>query len=347
MNKIIIPTGYMGSGSSAVTDLVSEFKGYSADNGSFEYVFLHCPNGVFDLEDKLLIGNNATRSDEAIHSFRDMMEQLYKTKFWWPANYKKFLSEDFMNITNEYLDELIQYRPNDFWYMQEKLTFVMFVQMCVRKVVRIVTGDKVRLKRPLRYEPMEVSMVSREQFYSASRKYLAKILKEMGIEEKNLILDQLLLPFNLHRMENYFDENAECFVIERDPRDMFISNKYIWRYRGDVVPYPTDVKDFCEYYKRLRAMEQKTDNPHVHRLHFEDLIYKYEESIEYISKVLGVSKEAHWKKGTCFIPEKSIHNTQMFRKEEYRDEMEIIERELKEYLYDFPYVKEVDLDKSF
>jgi len=347
MNKIIIPTGYMGSGSSAVTDLISEFKGYSADNGSFEYVFLHCPNGVFDLEDKLLIGNNATRSDEAIHSFRDMMEQLYKTKFWWPANYKKFLSEDFMNITNEYLDELIQYRPNDFWYMQEKLTFVMFVQMCVRKVVRIVTGDKVRLKRPLRYEPMEVSMVSREQFYSASRKYLAKILKEMGIEEKNLILDQLLLPFNLHRMENYFDENAECFVIERDPRDMFISNKYIWRYRGDVVPYPTDVKDFCEYYKRLRAMEQKTDNPHVHRLHFEDLIYKYEESIEYISKVLGVSKEAHWKKGTCFIPEKSIHNTQMFRKEEYRDEMEIIERELKEYLYDFPYVKEVDLDKSF
>ena len=26
MNKIIIPTGYMGSGSSAVTDLVAEFK---------------------------------------------------------------------------------------------------------------------------------------------------------------------------------------------------------------------------------------------------------------------------------------------------------------------------------
>ena len=26
MNKIIIPTGYMGSGSSAVTDLIAEFK---------------------------------------------------------------------------------------------------------------------------------------------------------------------------------------------------------------------------------------------------------------------------------------------------------------------------------
>ena len=53
MNKLIIPTGYMGSGSSAITDLICEFEGYEADNGTFEYVFLHCPNGLFDLEDKL------------------------------------------------------------------------------------------------------------------------------------------------------------------------------------------------------------------------------------------------------------------------------------------------------
>ena len=53
-NKIVIPTGYMGSGSSAVTDLLSEVDGYSCSNGNFEYVFMHCPNGVFDLEDKLL-----------------------------------------------------------------------------------------------------------------------------------------------------------------------------------------------------------------------------------------------------------------------------------------------------
>ena len=49
----------------------------------------------------------------------------------------------------------------------------------------------------------------------------------------------------------------------------------------------------------------------------------------------------------AFIPEKSIHNTQMFRKEEYRKEMEVIERELKDFLYDFPYEKEVEMDKTF
>ena len=70
MGKIIVPTGYMGSGSSAITDLLTELEGYDADTGTFEYVFLHCPNGLFDLEDKLLKGNNALRSDEALHSFK-------------------------------------------------------------------------------------------------------------------------------------------------------------------------------------------------------------------------------------------------------------------------------------
>ena len=60
--RIIIPAGYMGSGSSVVTDLMSEIEGVDTKSGTFEFVFLHCPNGVFDLEDKLLIGNNAVRT---------------------------------------------------------------------------------------------------------------------------------------------------------------------------------------------------------------------------------------------------------------------------------------------
>ena len=76
MRKVIIPLSYMGSGSSAVTDLISEFANVNNKYGSFEYVFLHCPNGVFDLEDKLLIGNNSLKSDEAIHTFLKTMKEL-------------------------------------------------------------------------------------------------------------------------------------------------------------------------------------------------------------------------------------------------------------------------------
>ena len=41
MRKIIISTGYMGSGSSAITDLVSEFEDVNNKHRDFEYIFLH------------------------------------------------------------------------------------------------------------------------------------------------------------------------------------------------------------------------------------------------------------------------------------------------------------------
>ena len=107
-NKLIIPTGYMGSGSSAITDLICEFDGYEADNGTFEYVFLHCPDGLFDLEDKLLIGNNSMRSDEAIRSFEKRMYELYSNKYWWVANYKKRIGREFWKYTKDFTESLVQ-----------------------------------------------------------------------------------------------------------------------------------------------------------------------------------------------------------------------------------------------
>ena len=65
MKKIIVPTGYMGSGSSAITDLISEFRDCQNEFKSYEYVLLHCPNGLFDFEDKLLIGKQKHRYTES------------------------------------------------------------------------------------------------------------------------------------------------------------------------------------------------------------------------------------------------------------------------------------------
>ena len=59
--------------------------------------------------------------------------------------------------------------------------------------------------------------------------FLRRLWADLGILERNVILDQLLLPFNLFRIENYFEpEEIRVFVVERDPRDVYIINKYIW-----------------------------------------------------------------------------------------------------------------------
>lgn len=347
MYKVIVPMGYMGSGSSAITDLIHEFEGYEARNNSFEYVFLHCPDGVFDLEDKLLVGNNAIRSDEALHSFYNRMKELYYDKLWWPANYKKRLHPEFLKYTEMYIEKLTQYKSGNAWYMQQKPTLITFIKNCIRRLILIISARKIRLPYSLRYSPMLLSFVNDEEFYSASKEYINQIFDLMGIREENIIADQLLLPHNLWRMEKYFGENIECFVIQRDPRDVFIINKYIWGKSDNAVPYPVDVEEFCRYYRHLRESEKEADNIHIHRFWFEDLVYQYEESVERISNILKVDRKLHKQKRVYFNPEKSINNTQFFTIEKYKEEVKVIERELPEYLYQFPYVRKPEINQSF
>ena len=89
-------------------------------------------------------------------------------------------------------------------------------------------------------------------------------------------------------------------MVNRDPRDVFILNKYIWTRDGDPVPFPTDV-NFGGYYKRLRSVEKKYNHTHIHVVQFEDLIYNYDETVERIMDILGVDKTKHIEKNRILI----------------------------------------------
>lgn len=337
-NMIVIPTGYMGSGSSAVTDLVSEMKGFSSPHGDFEYVFLHCPNGVFDLEDKLLHGNNAIRSDEALHTFRAQMKELYDKPLWWVGNYKNVLGPHFMDAVDKFIDALTQFSSTNYWYYQEQRGLRALPRLALNKIARSVSGGRLAPTKPLLYEGMALSLPTPDEFYAAARTFILEALAPLAGRTPNLILDQLLLPFNAWRMDSYFDNDAVCFVVERDPRDVFLLNKYIWKKRDNQpTPYPCDVREFCSYYQRLRESEHHQESARVHRLHFEDLVYRYDDTTRGIRDALGLPEEAHVAKGELFAPEKSIANTQLFLLDEYRAESELIAERLPEHLYDFPY----------
>ena len=102
-----------------------------------------------------------------------------------------------------------------------------FLKLGFRALIRNVSRGKIVIKKPLEYKIMRTSFVTPEEFYEKAQKYINNILKCMEIEKKNIILDQMLLPHNVYRAEKYFDDNMECFVVNRDPRDVFILNKYV------------------------------------------------------------------------------------------------------------------------
>lgn len=332
--NIIIPTGYMGSGSSAITDLLEEVEGYASANGSYEYIFLHCPNGLFDLEDKLLNGNNALRSDEALHSFFYCMKALYEEKHWWFGDYKHKIGLSFLDDCIAFIDSIVDVRmKGSFWYNQEMVhegRLERFFNKIKKRINKVGT-------RKLLYDEMWISYPEKEEFYEKSREFIEHFVNSFPSKEQNLIFDQLVLPHNLFRLENYFGDNCKVIVVERDPRDVFILNKYYWNKLHSPVPYPFDVKDFCICYDRMRESETLVDNSKILRIHFEDMVYDYHKAIKQIFEFLNIDNKQHVNQFKKFNPNKSVLGTQLYMQDErFFKETKHIEKELSKYTYKFP-----------
>ena len=250
----------------------------------------------------------------------------------------KNIGEGFIDATKDFIKSITDVESDYYWYYQENTTPKMFVKLCLNKLLKLLTLNRFKPKKVLAYEPMRLSFADADRFYSQSKGYIYKLFEMAGYSDKSILFDQLLLPFNLFRFENYFDDDAFAFVIERDPRDVFISNKYYWSKQGEPVPYPVDVNEFCKYYKSLRQMEKPAQSDRICRIKFEDLIYNYDQTVSDIFKKLGWDESTHTARKTKFNPDRSIFNTQLFLKnEKYAQECSVIAEQLKEYLYDFPY----------
>lgn len=348
LKQIVVPTGYMGSGSSAITDIIAEIDGYTNDTKEFEFVFLHCPNGLFDLEDKLLYGNNSIRSDEALHSFYKQMSTLYEQSSLWFCGYSSIVSPDFIKWTKEFIDSLIISKSNEsYWYYQQIPSSLRTKFLTDLKSWILKYFDKsMSAITPREYREMWLSYPTEDKFYNKANIWITKVLEAISSGEK-IIVDQLLLPHNLHRLNNYFDEKLKVFVVDRDPRDVFILNKYYWSLKKCPVPYPLDVYDYCRVYRSIRESEKIINDNRIIRLHFEDLVYNYESTLNRIYLNLGISPSCHIQKGTRFNPQKSIINTQLFLKKQYQNESDIIKEELEDFLYPFPYEVELGGENIF
>ena len=165
-------------------------------------------------------------------------------------------------------------------------------------------NEEIRFNKVLKYsDGMRISYIKDKEFYKYSNEYIYKIIKEIAKGKENIILDQFLLPFNLFRVNNYFDDKLRVIVVERDPRDVFIINKYIWQARQLCVPFPLEVNEFCDFYKKMRESEKKCNSNKVYRVKFEDLIYDYENKVKEITKFLGFTEKDHVNKKSRFNPD--------------------------------------------
>ena len=137
--------------------------------------------------------------------------------------------------------------------------------------------------------------------------------KMLGVKES------LIIPIDEVRFNN-----GEGKIVLKESirtRDVFILNKYIWGERQIRVPVPLDVKMFCQYYRKMRKSEKVTGSNKVLRIKFEDLIYKYDDTLTSIMEHLNFTEQDHINKKTRFDPDISIKNTQLFNNPIYEQEV--------------------------
>ncbi len=339
---VITATGYYATGSGAVYDLLKEYSTCSQGvfkNISCEHLILYTPNGMFDLEDKLLIGNNIHRSDEAIFAFREEMLRLYKNNFLWFGDLKKYFGDKFLQSLDTFTEEITDFSVSMDWYydyLETKFSIAKLTKDIVKTLLRKkINGDfskklVMRDKMNTRY-----SFIDEERFYSSAKKFIQSYFNFSTTEkDKKLILDHFLLPHNLYRVPNYFDDELCIFVVERDPRDVYIECMRHLKNGRNNICIPMQIDDYITFWRNLRRIERPIEDSRICRIWFEDLLYHYDETVEKIENFCGLDSADHIEPKKYFVPEKSIKNTRLYvDNTEYKEEIEKIERELPEYLY--------------
>jgi len=328
--RVISCAGYYGTGSSAVTDFFSEFDCIKS-LGTTEIKLLQDCDGVGALEMNIIEHPHRHNTSHAIKRF--IKAAKFENGNMFSKRYRRLFGDDYMKYTSEYINEIVQLKTPNTWrgdsiergelfYMLDAL-----ISVISKKINRKYWTSLLSLTN----EPGYFTAIDRDSFYSATKKFTDKLFQSVGDGYEYVMVDQLTAPSEVSKYMNYVN-NLKVVVVDRDPRDVFLE----WH-----LPYyhaqPYSVEDFCKWFKILRE-HRKTDEPcdNTMLIHFEDLIYKYDETSNKLINFAGLSNQHHSMKKKIFTPEISIKNTRKWEKESgFRKEIDYIEKNLNEYLYPY------------
>ncbi len=338
--KIITCAGYYGTGSSAITDLLGEFSNIHF-LGDYEFRFIQDPGGIADLDYNIVENYHRHNSGHALKRFKKNVDFLVGNKF--NQTYEKTFQGQFRKLSMEYIESLTAFRFKGYWHQDviDKGRIFWFIERALDKILNRLIVPIIRGRNNI--EPMSIHLLrneetyvpysGREGFYSKTRSYTDQLFQLANTSGKDFIMvDQLVPPSNTRKYLRYFSD-LKIFAIDRDPRDIFLLEKFEWK--GGVVPTKS-VEEFCSWFRLTREHRryEQDDVSKVMRLNFEDLVYHYHETVEKICNFLGIETSQHVFPKTKLIPERSIKNTQIWKRypEQYR-EMDYIKNNLNEYCY--------------
>ena len=355
MKKIAV-TGYFGTGSSAVIDLLAEVEGVSCALGiRYEHTNLNCAGGLFDLEARLFHDNADYYSrDIALNNFYNEMYKQYRYNFGLYCSYKKLLGKSYMESVDKLMDAISVTGEKKCLAHTVKRRFSLIkasLQIAAKLFLRRNHGA-LGCKYVYDKAPQRLLTVSHEEFMKEAREFINSYFEMCAKGNDDMVYDHLIFPEQSSVVERFFDDDFRLIVVDRDPRDIYISDKYFWstaKFGNQIMPMPRDIDGFCDYWLAMheRANLQRGQK-NILFVQFEDLIYNYDQTVEKIFDFCGIEGGRHTRKKQIFDPDKSINNTQVFNIVDGADVIcKRIEEKMPSLIYDFPYDRRAKAENIF
>lgn len=334
---IIGACGFGSTGSSVVTDYLKEYDNFQVLD-QIEFTWVSGVDGLIDLDNHVNHPHNRTMdSIMAIDRYR----QMCKSKI---NSFKSAgVSPDkFVKLTNDFLDSIV----TTSWQWSIHQHEGLWDRIRSSYYARTQKVEKWEVKNGRHWEgfPLETVNLSvmPPDFDEKAKQHVRDILQAMGADfSKPIILDQPFAGNNPQACFKFFDD-PYAVVVDRDPRDNYVFAKTKLLGRFHLMPI-NNVEDFVKYYRALRK-NQPYSQPHerVLSMKFEDFVYHYEDATAKLRGFFHLSENPNPK--SIFDPAVSMPNTRVWKRfPQFDKDIEYIEKELPEYLFDYTGCPEPDL----
>ncbi len=345
-HNAILVAGYGNTGASVVIDILKECEGFACPDVEF-YVAQH-PDGIIGLENALINSWSDFSPDWAIRRFKKLIDILDRKggRLRFGLNYNELISKEFKKISSAYIEKLTDFDHSGFLYFRRAdmkiLTrlFLYFADVFRGRVGKLQGNYKikekmfwldtffVKLNRWLSDSKTNMSSPG-QSFFEITRNYFEELFCALDKDrtKHSIVLDQGTTAYQPVRIMKYF-HSSKTIIVDRDPRDIYVSAL-------KSLYMPIEVEKFIKWHKMTREMSRKAtlDNQNVLRLCYEDLIFDYEKSCDFIFSFLGYDKSIHVNKGKYFVPEVSVKGTGKWNNCSLWNQVTLIEEELSAYIY--------------
>ena len=329
--KYVLVNGYTSTGSSAVLDLLSEYKGVFVPNKEFRII--KDPHGVYDLDKALNCSTDLLNEDIAAREFLWLVNKYSKDGSGFRTTGLHYTNEfgiDFKRLSESYIEDLTSHKYCGYWWY---LNLDRNVLECfIQKVLK-----KLKIYDYRKHSTMRLFLQSEEEFLKKTKTYINNIFTNLNLPEDVSIiaLDQAIPATHPGLAMRYFDD-VKVINVERDPRSVYTDLITEEKRNGDIVGHvgfdiaeTHNVDLFVEWYLKCRKPGMQGDALNIF---FEDVILNYDETVRQIEEYIGIESKMHIAPLSHLKPEVSRKNVRYWDRYDCQDEIKIIEQKLSGYI---------------